>query len=565
MKKGKIIVSMVVVYLIAALGIYCKSMIIDNNTESNVVEESKQQETIDIPSVMEEEQIMVSAGEAPNADILSRYSLPSLERMDQCDYEEYVKNLQVIKRIKQLGIDVNDFLYPENSIIYIEDELKLLDEEYYHYGEKIMFEGTTSQELQQVIDDMPNGVIDIKSDSIEISDTIILHDNITIEGNGAKFYGSGLKYAFLAEEASDIYVGDICINGGTEYGIYLIDCNNVKLVRNNINECSQNAICIVGVSEHFIISDNQMLHNGAGAVYIAGDASNGLIEFNSVVDSYGTSNMMAGIVLTSDNPRNKRDVWDNFDDLHRGTARKSLYEQVNAPHNIILRNNLVSHCNSSGIYSDGAYNCYVVGNDIRQNDKEGMCLDHGTFGFYLGRNVFEANGQRGRQTDDDLRLDFVVHYGRMDDGTAKAKLPGISLDNTAYNILEDNLLINNYGGGIKMVRTTISTIVIKNIIKDNNRGQNDLFHFFGIEIGAASSDIENSVMDFTPSYQNIICRNIITGNHYSGVFIDEECYINDVFDNVIMDSQTFGVEAVSLKFNSIMNNTTNCGVRNEFR
>ena len=186
------------------------------------------------------------------------------------------------------------------------------------------------------------------------------------------------------------------------------------------------------------------------------------------------------------------------------------------------------------------------------------------FGFYLKGNVFEENGQRSRQTDDDLQLDFVLDFGRMEDGTAISKLPGISLDNTAYNILEDNMIINNYGGGIKMVRTTVRTVILKNVIRDNNKGQNDIYHFFGIEIGAAPSGIENSVMDFTPSYENIVCRNIITGDHYSGVFIAEECYVNDVFDNVIMDSQAFGVEAISHKFNSIINNRTNCGVRNEF-
>lgn len=565
MNKGKIIISLTVFYLVIALGIYCKSMILDNNVESNMIHEVHEKDNVDISSISEEEKPNVSVNQVLNTDFLSRYSLPKLERMDEGDREKYVYNLQVIKRIRQMGINVNDFLYPEDLISHIEDEIRLLDEVYYSYGTNIVFEGKTSLELQRVINDNPNGVININSDSIEISDTIVLHDNITLNGNGVKFTGEGLKYGFLAENASDIYIRDVCINGGMEYGIYMVDCSNVRIEENEINECLQKAVCMVGVSERFVISDNKMFDNQAGALYIAGDASNGLIESNHVMNSYGTSNMMAGIVLTSDNPQDKKDIWANFDDLHRGSNRTSLNGQTKAPHDIIVRDNLVSRCNSSGIYSDGAYRCFVLENNVNQNDKEGMCLDHGTFGFYLKGNVFEENGQRSRQTDDDLRLDFILDFGRMEDGTAKAKLPGVSLDNTAYNIFEDNMVINNYGGGIKMVRTTLNTIVIKNVIRDNNRGQNDLLHFFGIEVGASSAGFENSVMDFTPSYENIICRNIITGNHYSGLFVDEDCYINDVFDNVIMDSQTFGVEAISLKFNSIMNNTTNCGVRNEFR
>lgn len=564
MKKGKLVVGVVMLYLIVAMGIYCNKMNMDGNVDNDTVDEVKEEESVDISSALEETQEGVIVAKDPNTDIISRYALPSLERMNAQEQEEYVNNLQVIKRIRQLGLQETDFLNPENVISNIEEKLRPLDEIYYNNGKKITFEGTTSQELQQVIDNNPNGVIDIYSNSIELSNTIILHDNITLNGNGVKFIGSGLKYGFLAENASNVYIGDIYIDGGMEYGIYLIDCKNIKLVGNEINECIQKAICMVGETEGFILSDNKMSDNRAGALHIAGDASIGLIESNSVEDTYGTSNMMAGIVFTSDNPKNKRDIWDNFDDLHIGSYGESLFEQIKAPHNIIVRNNRVSHCNSSGIYSDGAYSCIVIGNEVKQNDKEGMCLDHGTFGFYLKGNVFEENGQRSRQTDDDLQLDFVLDFGRMEDGTAISKLPGISLDNTAYNILEDNMIINNYGGGIKMVRTTVRTVILKNVIRDNNKGQNDIYHFFGIEIGAAPSGIENSVMDFTPSYENIVCRNIITGDHYSGVFIAEECYVNDVFDNVIMDSQAFGVEAISHKFNSIINNRTNCGVRNEF-
>lgn len=564
MKKGRIVVGMVMLYLIAALGIYCKRMNMDSNADSNTAGEVREEETAGISGAPEEGQAGVSTDGDPHTDIISRYSLPNLSRMDTQEQEEYINDLQVIQRIKQLGLNEADILNPESSIEKIEAELRPFDEIYYNNGKKIAFDGTTSQELQQVIDDNPNGVIDIYSESIEISNTIVLHDNVTLNGNGVKFIGSGLKYCFLAENSSNIYIGDICIDGGMDYGIYLIDCKNIKLAGNEINECSQKAICMVGASERFILSNNKMLDNRAGALYIAGDASNGLIESNHIENTYGTTNMMAGVVLTCDNPRNKKDIWDNFDDLHRGSDRKNLYEQTKAPHSIILRDNCVFHCNSSGIYSDGAYSCFVIGNEVRQNDKEGMCLDHGTIGLYLKGNTFDGNGQRSRQTDDDLQLDFVLDYGRMDDGTAISKLPGISLDNTAYNILEDNMIINNYGGGIKMVRTTVRTIIMKNVIRDNNKGQNDVFHFFGVEVGASPSGTENSVMDFTPSYENIVCRNIITGNHYSGVFIAEECYINDVFDNVIMDSEAFGVEAISLKFNSIINNRTNCGVRNEF-
>lgn len=161
-------------------------------------------------------------------------------------------------------------------------------------------------------------------------------------------------------------------------------------------------------------------------------------------------------------------------------------------------------------------------------------------------------------------MDFVLGAGRMEDGSAKAKLPGVSLDNTAYNILENNIVTGNYGGGIKMVRTAVRNLISENIIRDNNMGQNDVYHFFGIEAGYAAADVETGDLDFAPDFENIICRNSITGNHYAGVFIGADCYVNDVFDNVIMEPGEFAVEAVSTKFNSIINNISNAEIRNEY-
>lgn len=276
---------------------------------------------------------------------------------------------------------------------------------------------------------------------------------------------------------------------------------------------------------------------------------------------------MAGIALTNIVPNNKYNIWETFNEARHFPSRENYYAQLDSPHEIIFRNNQVNYNNASGIYSDGAYMCYVVNNTVDQNDKEGICLDYATIGFYLKENVFRGNGRRARQTDEDLSMDFVLEAGKMDDGSAKSKLPGVSLDDTAYNILENNIVIGNYGGGIKMVRSAIRTLIMENIVKDNNMGQNDAFHFFGIELGSAAGDVNgaNTAMSPMPDYENIICRNIITGSHYSGIFVGEECYVNDIFDNVIMEPQMFAVEAISNKFNSIVNNLSNAGIRNEYR
>lgn len=501
-----------------------------------------------------------------NTDILSRHSLPSLERMEKSDQDQYVNNLEVIKKLELLEIEKKDLLYPERTISDIENNVSIMEDGYDREGEHIVFQGSDSEELQQIIDDNPNSIIDITVNEIQLHDTIILRDNTIINGNGVKFMADGLQYGFIGENISNIYINEICIEGGFDYGIYFVDCNAINILSCKINGMMQKALCIIGTTKGITIYNNEMCNNQAGGLFIAGNVSEGIVDSNDIKNNGGTSNWMAGIVLTSIVPNDKYNIWEMFDEAHHFPHRENYHAQTNCPHEIIIRNNQVAHNNASGIYSDGGYRCYVLNNTVFQNDKEGICLDYATIGFYLKENIVKENGRRARQTDEDLGMDFVLEAGKMDDGSAKAKLPGISLDDTAYNILENNIVINNYGGGIKMVRTTIRTLILENIVRDNNMGQNDMFHFFGIELGAAAGDVNgaNTAANVMPDYENIICRNSITGNHYSGIFVGEECYVNDIFDNVIMEPQMFAVEAISKKFNSIVNNMSNVGIRNEY-
>lgn len=501
-----------------------------------------------------------------NMDILSRHSLPALERMEKNDQDQFVNNLEVVKRVELLGIEKKDLLYPENQIANIQKNVSLLMDSYDITGQRIPFQGTTSEELQQAINENPNCMIDIVVDQIQLHDTITLNANTMINGNGVRFVADGLQFGFRGENVSHIYINDIRIEGNMDYGIYLVGCNNISISSCEINGMTQKAICIMGTTKGLSVCDNQMSNNKAGGLFIAGNVSDGVVDSNVIQNNGGTSNWMAGLVLTSMMPNDKYNIWEMFDEAHHFPHRENYHAQADCPHGIIVSKNHVMYNTASGIYSDGAYMCYVLNNTVYQNDKEGICMDYATIGFYLKENVVKENGRRARQTDEDLGMDFVLEAGKMEDGSAKAKLPGVSLDDTAYNIIENNIVVNNYGGGIKMVRTTVRTLIFENIVRDNNMGQNDMFHFFGIELGAAAGDVNgaNTAASFMPDYENIICRNNITGNHYSGIFVGEECYVNDIFDNVIMEAQMFAVEAISKKYNSIVNNMSSAGIRNEY-
>ena len=88
---------------------------------------------------------------------------------------------------------------------------------------------------------------------------------------------------------------------------------------------------------------------------------------------------------------------------------------------------------------------------------------------------------------------------------------------------------DNYGSGIKAVRSAFSNTILCNQIIDNNRGASDTFHFFGIELSTdLNADEAVQGLDFTPCYENIIARNTISGGHYAGVFMGEDAFMNDI-------------------------------------
>ena len=501
-----------------------------------------------------------------NIDIITRHGLPSLTRMDEQDREKYVDSLQVMKKFQALNLDEDSVLHPELNYKETKKSIqqaihKLVKEN--KNREEILFRGDNGLELQECINQNRGKVIEIKSEIIRLDQGIDLPGDTSIHGNHAVFDCRGTTYALKGEQVSNVSVEDVELTGDSDYGMVFSGVSNGLVSDCRIHGMKEKPLVIEDSSKNISVRDNRMYENMSGGIYISDGTSYVDISGNDVSENKGTSNWMAGIVMTNCNSESILDIWERFDVNHHFPSRKNLLSDSECPNHIIVEKNTVCGNQASGIYSDGAYISYVLNNFVVKNDKEGICLDYGTIGLYVVDNTYEENGFRRRQSDKDLEMDFVLEAGREEDGSSKSKLPAVSIDNAAYNIIETNIIKDNGGGGVKMVRTGIRNLVIENVIKDNNR-ENDTHHFFGIEIGSALGDTDDTDMDFTPGYENIICRNTISGKYWSGVFIGENGFVNDVFDNTIMEPEYFAVESISTMFNSIVNNVSNMPVRSEY-
>lgn len=496
--------------------------------------------------------------ETDRESLSQRYELPSLERMNETDTAELMKPRQVLRRIQALGIDPETFETPEanwkdlyNSVMTSMQPLAEAT------GETAVFDGSTTGELNRFLAGNSGGTVEVASPTLTMDETILVPSGVVLHGNGVQLTAGAevLDKAIVMDGAENTAVTGFVITEGCRYGIYVKNSRLYYLADNDISGTELKGITVMGDNSRFAIVNNEVHGNGNGAVFLNGDISYGVIEANRIVDNCGACNLTAGLVLCSM-------PIEDIETAYNPSTDELLENIQESPHCMVVRGNTVSRNQSSGIYSHSGYLNYYVENTLYKNEKEGMCLDNGSFGNYVSGNVIRQNGGRNRMSDEDLEADFVLELGRLEDGSSPAKLPGISLDNTAYNTIYNNIILENYGSGVKAVRSAFCNIILCNTITDNNLGVSDQFHFFGVELSTdLNADQEVQGLDFTPCYQNIIARNTISGPHFSGIFLGEEAFMNDMFDNIIMGCSDWSIESLSSLHNSAVSNLSNMPTR----
>lgn len=213
-------------------------------------------------------------------------------------------------------------------------------------------------------------------------------------------------------------------------------------------------------------------------------------------------------------------------------------------------NCVFQHNRKMGITTDGVGHLQVIGTVLANNECEGITIDNGSWNCQILNCHIFNNGRRGFQDEHELSIDFVRELGLMEDGTSKAKLPGVSIDNAAYIRVENNHIESNWGDGVKLVRAGYRCTVAGNLIENNNRGANDRFHFFGILVGVAERQHPDQ-QDF-PSSNNNLNSNEILGPHYAGIHLMAGTTGNRVHNNHIEGAAFMAIENHTLTGNQIV-------------
>ena len=200
----------------------------------------------------------------------------------------------------------------------------------------------------------------------------------------------------------------------------------VRVEHVEIHSLTNDGIVVTG-STAVVVTRNR-IHGitGAGILLHRGTTSS-VVERNEIDGDLGASNMTAGIVLSDREVDLASDPSAIFGPGGYWVVTEPITSRLNPPHDAVVFNR-VSRNLSSGIYSDGGVRNVIASNMIVGNAKEGLCLDNGSTANVVASNILQQNGDRWGEPDWVLAQDQVLSGGRLADGTAAEKVPGISLD-----------------------------------------------------------------------------------------------------------------------------------------
>ncbi|MDM8564514.1 right-handed parallel beta-helix repeat-containing protein [Candidatus Halobeggiatoa sp. HSG11] len=492
------------------------------------------------------------AGTTLAESLFKQYKMPALERVTHSSpIKELLYKSKVLKRSQTVSIPlsaINDpQIYQEQLRTEIKNSLPSFE-----IDTEVVFSGNKISELNSLLRNL-TGIQKVKLQGQQIvgDETLSIPRDTVLLGNNSILTASHAQPSILIA-ANNIKIQDLSIE---TTGIGVQVAKAVGIVMQNLQLTGVGRGIAILTDSHFI-EMNQINIDGPsqGGVLVQGNVSHVWLHNSQIRNGKRSDNGGAGILISDAKAKPI---------VEETTQVSSLIEYIwpitqSIPYALLIENNILADNRAQGLYVDGGYGLVIQHNQINNNDKEGICLSFGSVNNVVMSNDLYNNGYLARQTDDDLRRDLLFEFGRLADGSAVLKLPAISLDNAAQNLLLWNVIRHNAGDGIKMVRTGIRNIVMFNSIIDNNKGHNKFFHFFGISLGSAGIeakiDSTKHPLDFMPAIENIIVGNVIYGKHWAGILMEKGAAFNNIYDNIIRFQQLTPLDSTSTNFNTIVGN-----------
>jgi len=445
-----------------------------------------------------------------SASVTSYAQRYDLSTMDNLTTEKY-SVVRVIRRMKALGLNRDELLDPIPQMNRIETEvanaLNGLP------TEVVEFTGNTVKDLNEFMQDNVGKIVRLTQD-IQVKQVplgpnttnkdigeIRIPSNVILDGAGYSLKQAcaddelpTVGVVFRYNDMKDGYqekVSDHCgvwnLTASIPYTGCTLETNGAdyfSIKGNNFSNAEISGILIsksFGETKYGVISGNT-LSAKQDALGVHGEAHMLVIEGNTVKDAghYG--------------------VMISYLDAHELVP---VEQEIGGPHDIVVKNNLVNGAGHCAMYCLGTYQVYLTGNELCNSQLEGICFDSGCIGNYFYGNK--------------------VHHTALGGG-----LPGVSIDNGIYNIVDNNEIYDNDCVGIKIVRAGYGSVIVNNTCANNNHGSSAgqkgnigiSIEVKGISPESADAEYVN-ILDVYGSDSNVVYNNTVHGGHYHAIAISE--------------------------------------------
>lgn len=408
----------------------------------------------------------------------------------------------------------------------------------------------TKEDLFQAISECSKngGEIYLPSGCLELDETLNIPNNIHLIGNQTDFVFHNVRFGIKLIGTKEQPIHNVTLEnlrifhtGTAQFSAAIFISQSIDIQLKNINIVAPQMTGFLfadGVRRVFCNQCN-VTSAGLGGFMLVRDVCDCVFE-----QCRAEHCQQSGIFLTDLKLPEHLDSLDFDSQLHYTSEIIGNFAPF-SPTDLTPVRNTLNNCvfrgnRKMGITTDGVGFLRVMNCIIAENDCEGITIDNGSWGCQIQNCHIYKNGWRGLQHDLELNQDFVQEMGLLPDGSSKAKLPGLSLDNAAYTRVENNIIEGNWGDGVKFVRAGYHCNIENNLIIDNNRGMNDRFHFFGVLIAVAARQHPEQ-FDF-PSCYNVIQNNEILGLHYSGIHLLPNTIGNEIKHNKINGFKCLAIE-----------------------
>jgi hypothetical protein len=314
------------------------------------------------------------------------------------------------------------------------------------------------------------------------------------------------KFFVHLQDCADFVIEGLALRRGRN-AVFLHGCRRFRVANADLSDLEGYGVILFDCSEFEV--EGVRCHNLlCSAVMAVGDTRLGAIRRVRARGGRGFLNCDAGVVLLHCTDRVAPE-----DMPERCHEPRSILDKAKRPKCIDMAGIDVRGCRAQGVYLAGALACRVSRSVLARSNKEGICFDWGTAMCELTSSAVAGNGRRASLSAEEIRADFIGRFPLLPDGSSAAKLPGVSMDNAAFNTVSRNLLVGNHGGAVKFVRACVGNRVEMNAGWSNSAGNNRHMRFPRYADAGAFDPLGefggSALCDLGPSYGNIIRRNLI--------------------------------------------------------